>query len=151
MKPVWPHAALFMYEVMIINLITINKIDNNHKNDGKIAHFPPPNPTRQGRSADMSSEWTVNETARESTSGHLMRHDDDHARQGARILNRDAARAPLGRPRTLRISGIPRPAYTSGECTLPSTRPMNLTAVTTARHSQGVWVVLCPSRGLHHP
>ena len=80
-----------------------------------------------------------------------MRHDDDHARRRARILNRDAARAPLGRPRTLRISGIPRPAYTSGECTLPSTRHMNLTAVTTARHSRGVWVVLCPSRGLHHP
>ena len=34
---------------------------------------------------------------------------------------------------------------------MPSTRHMNLTAVTTARHSQGVWVVLCPSRGLHHP
>ena len=34
---------------------------------------------------------------------------------------------------------------------MPSTRHMNLTAVATARHSQGVWVVLCPSRGLHHP
>ena len=34
---------------------------------------------------------------------------------------------------------------------MPSTRPMNLTAVTTARHSQGVWVVPCSSRGLHHP
>ena len=25
-------------------IITNNKIVNNHKNDGKIAHFPPPNP-----------------------------------------------------------------------------------------------------------
>ena len=84
-------------------------------------------------------------------SGHLMRHDADHARRRARILKRDAAHAPPGRPRTPRNSGISRRAGTRGECTLPSTRRMNLTAVTTARHSQGVWVVLCPSRGLHHP
>ena len=80
-----------------------------------------------------------------------MRHDDDHARRRARILNRDAARAPLGRPRTPRISGISCRAGTRGECTLPSTRPMNLTAVTTARHSQGVWVEPCSLHGLHHP
>ena len=74
-----------------------------------------------------------------------MRCDDDHARRRARILSRDAARAP---PRNL---GHYRPAGTRGECTSSSTRPMNLTAVTIARHSQGVWVVLCSSRGLHHP
>jgi len=34
---------------------------------------------------------------------------------------------------------------------LSSTRHMNLTVITTARHSQGVWVVPCSSRGLHHP
>ena len=83
--------------------------------------------------------------------GHLMRYDDDLARWGARILSSDAAHAPPGRPRTPRISGIPCRAGTRGECTLPSTRHMNLTDVTTARHSQGVRVVLCPSRGLHHP
>ena len=67
-----------------------------------------------------------------------MRHDDDHARLGARILSRDAARAPPGRPRTPRNSGISCRAGTRGECTLPSTRHMNLTAVATARHSQGL-------------
>ena len=93
-------AALFM-----IITFEVTKIDN-HKNDGKIAHFPPPTHTfeaHRGRSAEMSSEWKVNETAREATSGHLMRHDADHARRRARILKRDAARAPLGRPRTPRI------------------------------------------------
>ena len=84
-------------------------------------------------------------------SGHLMRHDADHARRRARILKRDATRAPPGRPRTPRISGISRRAGTRGECTLPSTRRMNLTAVTTARHSQGVWVEPSSLRGLHHP
>ena len=83
--------------------------------------------------------------------GHLVRHDDDHAGRRARILKRDAARAPLGRPRTTRISGISCPAGTRGECTSSSTRPMNLTAVAIARHAQGVSVVLCPSCGLHHP
>ena len=34
---------------------------------------------------------------------------------------------------------------------MPSTRHMNLTAVTTARHSQGVWVEPSSLRGLHHP
>ena len=82
---------------------------------------------------------------------HLMRHDDDHARRCARILKRDATRAPPGRPRTPRISGISCRAGTRGECTLPSTRHMNLTAVTTARHSQGVWVEPSSLRGLHHP
>ena len=80
-----------------------------------------------------------------------MRYDDDHAQRGARTLSRDAAHAPPGRPRTPRISGISCRAGTRGECTLPSTRHMNLTAVTTARHSQGVWVDPCSSRGLHHP
>ena len=45
-------AALFM---IITKLITKN---DHHKNDWKIAHFPPPKPTseaRQGRSAEMSS------------------------------------------------------------------------------------------------
>ena len=80
-----------------------------------------------------------------------MRCDDDHARRRARILSRDAARAPPGRRPTPPNLGASRPAGTRGECTLPSTRHMNLTAVTTARHSQGVWVAPCSSRGLNNP
>ena len=55
MKPVWPHAALFIICKRLLRTKVLKIDNNNHKNDGKIAHFPP-NPTRQGRSADMSSE-----------------------------------------------------------------------------------------------
>ena len=80
-----------------------------------------------------------------------MRCDDDYAQRRARILSRDAARASPGRRPTPPNLGDSRPAGTRGECTLPSTRHMNLTAVTTARQAQSVWVVPCSSRGLHHP
>ena len=44
---------------------------------------------------------------------------------------------------------FPFGATTRGESTLRSTRHMNLTAVTTARHSLGAWTALCPLRALH--
>ena len=58
-KLVLAGAELVHCKAKIIMIITNKKLlikIDNHKNDGKMAHFPPPNPTRQGRSADMSSE-----------------------------------------------------------------------------------------------
>ena len=85
------------------------------------------------------------------TCDHLVRHDDDRARRRARILSRDAARPPPARPASPENKGFSAPGGTRGECTLRSTRPINLTAVPTARHSLGVWTVLCPLRALHDP
>ena len=90
MKPVWPQLYLWLLPSKLLKSTITKMTEKWHIFLLQTHTFE----AHRGRSAEMSSEWKVNETAREATSGHLMRHDADHARRCARILKRDA-HAPL--------------------------------------------------------
>ena len=72
----------------------------------EIAHFSLRIPTSEAPEA-LQRTYRQDEKSmkrrQKATSGHLVRCDDDHARRRARILRRDAARAPPGRRPTARI------------------------------------------------